>query len=1390
MRDLRTGTLQWAAGIFCTVFGALMLVVPHQFRAAPYAALQAMLPLWGIIFLLGGAALLGAAVLAPARWLVLASHLLAGVALLVVASGFVVTGAWAGMSVFFVLGLAVAVSPLVARPSETSQHPSFGNDLFALVMGASAALAGLVMLVAPSPLIPPAIASILPWYGGVLVASGALLAYTQLRTSSPLALQWAAHLVVAAALLTYLALFAVPSRSFSTIVYYGGFGTALAVLPWLGPRLRGLDPSSLRMRLTLALTFAAALPLTWAVALISDQSERLTVAEALGVQQTLAAAHAQHVGDFIAVHRAAVVSLAGQPGLLETTPEAQQGFLRSFGQAYPDTHFFLFDAQGKPLAGTDDLTPVLFSGLGLFEPLQPMDLPAVEAHFPGLSQQPVLVFRVPIRDAGGQLRGLVLALLEASGLAALFHQTEAVHHDEVYLVDGRGRVFAHSDRSLPEELAELSEPPPVSSLLAGIEQAGSITYRRSDGDRIAGFARVPGTDWGVVIERPKAVALAASMAGRELAFAALLVVIVAAAVLGTLAAEHLAAPLRGLARAVDKLAAGSVDAPLPNTSITEVRDLAVQFGEMRSRLVARTQELQQAEARFRALVEAAPDATVVTDAAGRITLVNQQAERLFGYDRHELIGHPVEVLVPQSLREAHVGHRSAYMADPYSGQMHTAPNLLARRKDGSEFPVEVNLSTLDVEGGMHVAAVVHDMTERLRAEAERAQLIREQAARAEAEASAKALKQLNSRLVRAHLRAQALADEARAVTQALRQRDAILEAVAFAADRLLVGPHWQENIQEVLRQIGKAARVSRVYIFHNHPGEDGQMLTSQLYEWVAPGIVPQIDNPDLRDFPYHAAGFGRWADTLAQGNLIQGHVRDFPESERQVLASQDIRSIVVVPIFVERNWWGFIGFDECGRERAWSAQETEALRMAARTIGSAIRREQAEAERAQLVLEQAARAQAQEAHQRLAFLAEVTRVLVSSLDYDVTLQSVARMMVPTMGDACIVDIIEGGSLRHVAVAHVDPSKEALVREMRRRFPPDPSGPHPAMRVLRAGRPEVHHQVLDPILTDIAQSPEHLEMLRQLRPRSAIYVPLLAREGPLGVVTFSIHQSDRWYKASDLALAEEVARRAGMAVDNARLYRQAQDALRARQEFLATVSHDLKNPLTAIRGWTSILRRRGSDPIMPNQETKALDEIANASEEMRRMIDQLLDAARLEAGHELQLQLAQVDLWALADRLVEQQRATTDRHQLHLVGAGPGQVIGRWDAGRLEQVVANLLSNAIKYSPAGGTVEVRVVREGPVARLAVRDEGIGIPKEAIPHLFEPFYRARNVAPAGTGPKVGGLGLGLFGAQRIAQSHGGRIEVTSQEGHGSTFTLVLPLSGPAHAPPAPSPEASRV
>src|SRR5438105_6585765 len=372
---------------------------------------------------------------------------------------------------------------------------------------------------------------------------------------------------------------------------------------------------------------------------------------------------------------------------------------------------------------------------------------------------------------------------------------------------------------------------------------------------------------------------------------------------------------------------------------------------------------------------------------------------------------------------------------------------------------------------------------------------------------------------------------------------------------------------------------------------------------------------------------------------------------------------------------------------------------------------------------------------------------------------------------------EDGSIRRLASAHVNPAKQAADAELARRYPADPAAPHGVPQALRTGASSLIGKVSDDLLASNPTDPEHLDLIHQLGLRSAIIVPLVARGRTLGALTFATADSGRHYNEADLALAEELGRLCALAIDNARLYRQARDAVELRDRFLAAVSHDLRSPLATISGQSQLLRRAARDDSIDlgPQFTAGLARIEATVGRMTRMIDELLDVARLELGRPLELEYRRVDLVRLARQRIAEHQQQTQRHLIQQ--AGEPYLLGEWDGARLERVLDNLLSNAIKYSPEGGIIRVAVVHDededGAWAILSVRDEGVGIPLDDQARIFEQFERAQNVG------RIGGTGVGLAVARQIVSRHGGSVTVDSREGEGSTFTVRLPLAqNPPH------------
>jgi PAS domain S-box-containing protein len=402
------------------------------------------------------------------------------------------------------------------------------------------------------------------------------------------------------------------------------------------------------------------------------------------------------------------------------------------------------------------------------------------------------------------------------------------------------------------------------------------------------------------------------------------------------------------------------------------------------------------------------------------------------------------------------------------------------------------------------------------------------------------------------------------------------------------------------------------------------------------------------------------------------------------------------------------------------------------------------------------------------FLAEASKHLASSLDYDTTLERVARLAVPFLADWCYVALLDAGRFRVVAVAHVEAAKEALAWELLRRYPPnpDPTRAGGFSTALRTGQPFLDPEVSDARLVAHARDAHHLELLRALAGTSYVVAPLVARGQTLGVIVFFAAAARRRYGPDDLPLAEEVARRAAVAVDNARLYREAQEGIRVRDEFLSTAAHELKTPVAIAKGYAQVLRRRPPAALAPHQ-ARALEVLDGQCDRLNRLVQDLLDVSRVRGGR-LDLRRERCDLMELVAQVMERMQATTTTHRLRLRQHGPALV--EVDRGRVEQVLFNLLSNAVKFSPQGGDIELDVaVREGE-AVVAVQDQGVGIPRDRQARLFEQFYRAHT----GTPHDYGGMGIGLHLSREIVTRHGGRMWFASEEGRGSTFSFSLPVA----------------
>ena len=416
---------------------------------------------------------------------------------------------------------------------------------------------------------------------------------------------------------------------------------------------------------------------------------------------------------------------------------------------------------------------------------------------------------------------------------------------------------------------------------------------------------------------------------------------------------------------------------------------------------------------------------------------------------------------------------------------------------------------------------------------------------------------------------------------------------------------------------------------------------------------------------------------------------------------------------------------------------------------------------------------------RSEFLSRAGEALVSSIDYEATLQTVTRLAVPTIADWCAVDLADGAATRQVAVAHVDPTKVDFARELGQRYPPDPRATTGAPQVIRTGKSELYTEIPAGLLEAAAKDDEHLRMIRVLRLESAMVVALRSRGRIFGAMTFVYAESGRRYTPEDLGFAEDFARRAAMAIENSVALRAAEEARKtehwlrseaelasqSKDEFLATVSHELRTPLNAILGWTVTLRRRN-----PAEDVdRALAVVERNARAQAKLIEDVLDVSRIISG-KLSLNMGPTNVAAAVRAAIETVTPAAEAKQIVMTALVEDESLTiTADADRTQQVVWNLLSNAVKFTPKGGSVSVRVHRAGSDVHVRVTDTGEGIRSAVLPLIFEAFRQA----DASTTRRHGGLGLGLAIVKQLVVAHGGSVRAESEgPGRGATFVVELP------------------
>ncbi len=820
----------------------------------------------------------------------------------------------------------------------------------------------------------------------------------------------------------------------------------------------------------------------------------------------------------------------------------------------------------------------------------------------------------------------------------------------------------------------------------------------------------------------------------------------------------------------------------PGSQSTDLTDPAGEPGSHRRDVQAALAELRESNQTLEAIIHASPLGIVALDPEGIVWMWNQSAERIYGWSEAEILGRMLPTVPPDKLEEVRRNHRQAV-----AGTNFKAFETVRLRKDGVLINVSISTAPLrDADGRTSgVLALVEDISERVRAEAEKARLA------AEVEAQRHRLDSIIASVPGVVWEAWGLPDESSQRINFV--SDYVETMLGYTVEEWLATPNfWLTIVHPEDRE--RAARTAAATF------ASGKVGTNQ-FRWVAKdgravwvesrsiAIMDAAGRPagmrgvtmDITERKEAGEGLRRWEQIFrhagwgvaladpATGTLeavnpafarLHGYgveemigtplADTFAPEERPRLA-EHVRLVhekghhVYESIHIRKDGTRFPVLADV---TAFTDERGEVLYRAANVQDITGRKRAEEVER---------------------FLGDATTMLASSLDYELTLESLARLAVPYLADFCLVHMLEDdGAIRRMIVAHQNPAREAAWRDMQGRFPLDLNTPHTVAKVLRTGKPEIFPEVSDELLAAVIGDPAEIRMLKAFDIKATMIMPLAARGRTIGALTFISSESARRYGEEDFALAGELARRAAFAIDNARLYLRAQEANHAKDEFLATLSHELRTPLTPIIGWVQMM---SGGQLAPGDIEHGLAVIGKNSQSLSHLINDLLDMSAILSG-KMRLDTQPVSLDAVLAEAVEtvRPRAAKQNIRIELAPAAEEALVSG-DRTRLVQVFWNLLTNAVKFSPDGSGIRITREIAAGQARVHVEDEGEGISTEFMPYVFDRF-RQQDMS---TTKAHGGLGIGLALVKSFVEAHGGTVAAASAgAGRGSRFTVSLPLA----------------
>jgi PAS domain S-box-containing protein len=740
--------------------------------------------------------------------------------------------------------------------------------------------------------------------------------------------------------------------------------------------------------------------------------------------------------------------------------------------------------------------------------------------------------------------------------------------------------------------------------------------------------------------------------------------------------------------------------------------------------------VEELKDRYEIIAEAASDAIVTIDERGQILSISRAAERIFGYPISEIVGQTLDRIIPGYKQQVQEGLRK--------GEQTRVAEVIGTHKTGKRIQLELSLGEYKKDDRRLFAGIIRDIAPR---------------------------KDIDRRLAAQFAVTRALAESA-SLTEATPK---LLQYVCEALDWEL-GELWRVNAESntlhlegswhvpayEVEEFEKAGRKTILF-----PGIDlvGRVLAAGQPVWV--DNVVEDENFPRAPIAERVGLHGAFAFPIRVGDdvscVMAFYNREIVQPDDEILQM----------------------FDALGRQ-----------------VGDFIKRTRAEEERDQLLIyERVARSEAETNAEKLAFLAEASAVLTSSLDYHTNLMTVAKLAVNRLADWCAVDVVdENDGFHRVALVHRDPQRSDWAREFQKRFSANAAAPQGVAHVMRTGKAKIYTDIPDSMLIALAQDAEHFRILQELGLASAMVVPLVARGRTLGAITFASENPARRYSEKDLHFAEELARRAALGIDNARLYSDAQNALRQVQAktdeiqrlnseleqrvkdrtaqlemtvkelkaFTYSISDDMRGPLRAIDGFSRVLMEEYPDKL-DAEGRRLLNIIRSNARSMSELIDGLLTFSHLGKQALDQTDINMEDVAKSA--FDEVQAANRERQVLIEIQTLP-PAFG--DRNMIRQVFYNLLSNAFKFTrpKRNPSIEIGFQSGGNQHIYYVRDNGVGFDMQYSPKLFGVFQRLHNV------DDFEGAGVGLALVQRIVLRHGGRVWAEGKVNEGATFYFSLP------------------